>query len=633
MSAICGLIDLGGAPMDTRDWQEMFGALSHRGPDGSAVWSAPGAMLGHQMLRVTPDSFDDLQPWLEPGTELIITADARLDNREELGEKLGLSPTLARTIPDSRLILRAWQAWGESTPERLVGSFAFAIWDNATRRLFCCRDHFGTRSLYYFYDGRRFIFASEAKGILATPGRSRRLNAARLVAMLSPVTQYADHEQTLYREIYSLPAGTSMIVDADGLHTRTYWTPDAETEWPYSSEAEALEAFRELMEQVIRAQTRSAFPVGALLSGGLDSSSVVSVAARSLAAERQPLTTFSVVLPEGHPPGMIDEREFIDQFSDWQNLTLRYITDPQRGPFDNLEFITRQTESPFMSSRGYLYAAFAEAARASGIRVILNGDCGEAGPTSYAHGYYAELLLRLKWGLLARELHRRSRLLHAPLPRLVRSLVVGPVVRHLARQFTCRMSPPSAELPHAMSPRFVAEHLSKLPPAHDEMLKDQNRLRPDHRENERRFAWILYRRHSYPRGLFPGYEHLDMRLPFFDYRMLMFCRAAPGRLKVRDGYTRYLVRAGLDGILPPRIQWRTCKQPFSPDYQQRYEAQRAQARAILAEISPGDPVRAIVDVERLRRLVDHATPREAMHVVPSGIYLLFFLRQFSDFRR
>ncbi|HKX31070.1 MAG TPA: asparagine synthase-related protein [Blastocatellia bacterium] len=632
MSAICGLIDLGGIPMERRDWQAMLEALSHRGPDGSAIWSGQGAMLGHQMLRVTPDSFDDLQPWSDPDTASIITVDARLDNREELSEELGLSSAQARIIPDSRLILRAWQAWGESAPERLVGSFAFAIWDDTARRLFCCRDHLGNRSLFYFYDGRRFIFASEAKGILAVPGLTRRLNTARLVAMLSLVTRFGDHEQTFYQEIYSLPAGTSMSVDAGGLHRRTYWTPDAETEWRYSSETEALEAFRELIDRVIRAQTRSAFPVGALLSGGLDSSAVVSVAARSLAAEGQPLTTFSAVLPENHPSGMIDEREFIEQFSDWQNLSLRYISDPQRGPFDDLERLTWQTESPFLTSRHYLYAAFAQAARESGIRVLLNGDWGEAGPTTHAFGYYAELLLQLKWGLLARELSRRSRIQRTPLTRLARSLVVGPIVRHVVRQFTSRISLPSAEVRHAMTPGFVAQHLPSLTLSRDEPLKGYNVLRPNHRQNQRRFAWLMYRRHGSPQGLFAGYEQLDMRYPFSDHRLLSFCRAAPGRLKVRDGYTRYLIRAGLDGILPPRIQWRICKQPFSPDYHRRYAAQRAQARRILAEIAPGDPVRAIVDVERLRRLVERATPEEALHVVPSGIYLLFFLRQFSDFR-
>jgi asparagine synthase (glutamine-hydrolysing) len=633
MSAICGFVSLDGTPVEARDWQSLLGALSHRGPDGAASWASPRAALGHQMMRVAPDSVSDRQPWHDPAARLTITAAARLDNRGELCALLDVPSAERQQIPGSQLILRAWQKWGEACPERLIGDFAFAIWDEAARRLFCCRDHLGGGALFYFRDGRRFIFASEAKGILAVPGVPKRLNATRLAAMASPEARFGLHEQTFYQDIYSLPAGASLTVDESGARQRTYWTPDEETEWPYASDEEALEAFRALMDEVLRAHTRSLFPIGALLSGGLDSSGVVSVAARARAAEGQTLTTFSAVLPEPSPPGLSDEREFIEQFRGWPNLIMRYITDPGRGPFDDLERITRQAESPLLTSRHYLYTAFAQAAREAGIRVLLNGDWGEQGPTSHADGYYAELFRRWQWRTLARELTQRGKLHQAPVWRLARALVAAPLARHALAQLPARQLASAAREAHVLTPEFMAAHRPALPQPMDDLLTGRYHTLPDHRQNQRRMIWAVYRKHARPPSQFTGYEQVDMRYPFSDRRLLAFCLAAPGRLKAQHGHTRYLIRAGLDGLLPERIQWRTSKMPFSPDYERRYEAQRATAQAVLDDVAPQDPVRAIVDVERVRRLLAQGTAYDAMQIVPTGIYLICFLRQFADFRR
>src|SRR5262245_25156207 len=112
MSAICGLVNLDGRPVDEPDGVDMLGALSHRGPDGTAGWRSERVMLGHLMMRVTPESFNDVQPGHDPEARLTITAAARLDNRDQLCERLGIPPSRRQEISDSQLILSAWQAWG-----------------------------------------------------------------------------------------------------------------------------------------------------------------------------------------------------------------------------------------------------------------------------------------------------------------------------------------------------------------------------------------------------------------------------------------------------------------------------------------------------------------------------------------
>jgi asparagine synthase (glutamine-hydrolysing) len=138
---------------------------------------------------------------------------------------------------------------------------------------------------------------------------------------------------------------------------------------------------------------------------------------------------------------------------------------------------------------------------------------------------------------------------------------------------------------------------------------------------------------------FSGYENISLALPYFDKRVIEFCLAAPGEMKVWGGYHRYLIRASLAGILPPAIQWRISKEPFSPDLHLRYNRQRPQAQALLASIAPHDPIRHIVNVEKLKRLATIEMPagwtntsaHEASMNALRGIYLIAFLRQFGEY--
>jgi len=141
---------------------------------------------------------------------------------------------------------------------------------------------------------------------------------------------------------------------------------------------------------------------------------------------------------------------------------------------------------------------------------------------------------------------------------------------------------------------------------------------------------------------FPGHHNVEFAYPFADKRMLEFCLAAPNDLKVHNGYKRYLIREGLDGVLPPEIQWRPTKLPFSPDYQPRYNAQREWAHNFFLQIKPKDPIRDVVDIDRLERLSAHdmknvrvSSPADhaAMQTVPLGVYIVVFLRQFSEFKQ
>jgi asparagine synthase (glutamine-hydrolysing) len=150
MSGIAGLYYLDGQPVGCPDLERMVFRLAHRGPDGMGIWHGGPVELGHRMLWTTPESLQEQCPLVSLSGDLGLTTDARVDNRDELVTALGWSDGLRGGITDSRLILAAYKKWGTSCPAKLLGDFAFTIWDSHNRRLFCVRDHFGIRPFYYY---------------------------------------------------------------------------------------------------------------------------------------------------------------------------------------------------------------------------------------------------------------------------------------------------------------------------------------------------------------------------------------------------------------------------------------------------------------------------------------------------
>src|SRR3989442_1004237 len=220
-------------------------------------------------------------------------ADARIDNRAELCSVLS-APS---TVTDAELILQAYARWGERCPEHLLGDFAFALWDARRGFLFCARDHFGVKPFYYHHrPGRLFAFASEIKGLLVLSDVPRRLNETRVADYLVPLLE--DKEITFYEGIVRLPPAHHMTVSRDGVRIEQYWALDPDREIRMKSDGEYAAAFREIFTEAVRCRLARPIPVGSMLSGGLDSSSIVFVAPKLLAEDgSRELHTFSAIFP------------------------------------------------------------------------------------------------------------------------------------------------------------------------------------------------------------------------------------------------------------------------------------------------------------------------------------------------
>ncbi len=580
-------------------WLNSIGrSISARLNDGICV-------LGSQ-----PDSF-----LTSSRSRASICADAEIHNRVDILRYLA-SPDLTSLSSDAALLLAAWEKWGESCASYLVGEFSFAIWDPSRRRLFCCRDHLGTRPFLYWREGSRVAFGSDPLSVLSLPGVPRVLNRGKLAAGATRSECGPEmHEETLHAGIFSVPSATSITFEGSTTKKHVYWNPEEVSPSARISEDDVMDGLRELLFEAVKCRIDRKTNIAALLSGGLDSSSVVALAARLLAESNRSVLAIAAVLPESSKPAFTDEREFIDQFRSWAGVKIEYVAPEGGGPFDGIENPTDFAPTPLRYTRQYLSNALQEAVASSGADIILDGGWGEAGPTTVGQGYYLELASRMRWLTLGRELERSW---------VVRRL--SPV-RAMAREIRPTYFPNRAIAPQfLLSPDFLGAFPQVPNPAEFRW--------PDHRRVQT--LRILRRMSTHANRTPPVFCGVPATFPFLDKRILEFCLKAPGDLKVRDGYPRYLIRRALDGILPKAIQWRTTKRPFAPDYSKRYRSQLGKARAFAAAIPARDPVRTVVDVERLRCLLDQPDSPSgragALSLVPATIYLICFLRQFSEFR-
>jgi len=633
MTTFCGVFSLDG----NTSIAELENMLISSGEDTASArstWDSNIISLGQMTIFNTPESFHETLPFYDPDSELTITGDIRLDNQVELCKQLELAAP--HTCGDARVILSAYKKWGESVAEHLTGDFAFVIWNNKQRKLICCTDHLGSRSIFYFFNGKKFIFASTPNPILQHKAVPCIINPNKLSTIAFPEISRLFWSESWFNDIFPIPAATVTTVSNDGIKTRKYWTPDNRKELHFKNTNDFEDAFKDVLFRAIGNRMRSNFPVTALLSGGLDSSAVVSVAAKILEQRNCELEVFSAVLPDNADPSLIDERYYIDLFKKFPNIKINYVTAPGKGFFSDLEILQTNIYSPNLISRHYLSTAFIKAAQAMGSRILLDGGGGEMGISFHGAGGYAELFKKIQWRTLGHELKCRTQLTGEPLLKNVYSDVMRPLlpVNFLRRNVIGTIRSIGKKRISCLRDDLAEDLRRHAESGKYELSKSLPGVSSSHRVNH---ANLIRRVQEKARGKI-DFGAVVPTYPLLDKELLEFCLAAPLAFKIKNGYKRYSVRAGLNGLLPQEIQWRNTKCPFSPDYDVRYQAQLPQVRSFLNDISSNDPVREIVDIDKLKAWTDVSLrPGDlpgniALDVVPEGIYLIHFLRRFPEYR-
>ncbi len=623
MSAIFGYFRLDSSAASRDQLVGMSERLAHRGPDGCGLWIRGAVGLGHHMLHTTPESIGERQPWEMQETDLVVVADARIDNRAELIRSLGGARSAGVGVPtDSQLILAAYQRWGEECANRLLGDFAFVIWDARRQSLFCARDPMGVKPFYYHHSARLFAFASEIKGLLALPEVPRRLNELQLAYYLE--ARLDDCAMTFYDGIVRLPAATYLRVGVPALSASSYWTLPSSAELRLRDDREYADAFKELFTAAVTSRVRSAFPVGATLSGGLDSSSIACAAQAQLARQRgPPLHTFSAVFPNlpERERRVADESRYIDTVLARGGFVAHRIEADRLTPLCDLPaMLWHQDEAPIGYNMYMHWALYGEAER-QGVRPFLDGLDGdacvgygldrlsqmardgqwagleyeiralceryrEAGPRPEVFArQHATVHLDecakgwrwITWIRSGRELVRRFDLSWRELllRHALRPLIPESVLATWRRLRGQRPRPSLVSTAFARRVRFT-EHLSKL---------NEETERPLGSPAEAH--WLGVRSPLYQYALEMADKaaarfHLEPRYPFFDRRLIEFCARLPLEQRLSQGWTRVILRRAMEATLPPEIQWRTAKQDLSPNFHRglRADDRRFVERAI-----------------------------------------------------
>jgi len=556
--------------------------------------------------------------WSSQFKHLSVCADVQLHNRQELYSRLVLDKE-AHTWSDSRVLIAAFEKWGEGCARHLLGEFSFAVWDDRSRRLLCFRDQMGTRPFFYWQSGTKFLFASDIRILLSIPGVRRQLNERKLAGMAVFDGQHYYPEETFHRQIFSLPPASILTTDAGGIRKQTYWVPEIRPDLVPRKPEDAYEALREILFQSVECRLPAGSQACAELSGGLDSSAITAIAARCLEKKGRTLLAVAGALPVDFDPANAfqpDEREFIEEFRSWPNIRIQYETAPERGPLDRIEEPSHFFATPVRTTRFFLYEALHETAAAHGAHSILRGVSGEMGPTSLGRRYHLQLAASFHWQVLFREL----RMLKAV--RGVRPLrfLVGQGI-DLFRPFPWK--------------RIDQVLFTRAFETSGRAWRRPRRFTLDQQKHQLSLIQDLLGMHAAWWAKSMEYP-IRISQPWLDKRVVEFCLAAPPCLKVRNGYQRNLMRASLEGVLPRKIQWRTSKAPFSPNFAFRFNTQLEKARKFIDAIAPKDPVRTVIDVDRLASILKPADPQKDTPVeresIPATFYVLCFLRQFPEFR-
>ncbi|MFA6012714.1 MAG: asparagine synthase-related protein [Desulfobacteraceae bacterium] len=580
MSSICGIFNLNGNPARPELIEKMTSVLDHFGADRTGTWKNHDSTvsLGQVMLFNTPESLHEILPFHHDFSRLTITADARIDNRDDLFISLAIPYPERSNMPDSLLILEAYQKWGSNCPKYLMGDFTFAIWDEREKHLFCARDQMGAKPLFYYTSPDIFLFATEMKGLFQITGRPSSLNQAWIIDSLTALV--ADKEYTPYSEMFRLMPGHVMIISSDKIIQERYWALDPEKEIHLGSEEEYVEAFREKLTEAVLCRTRSAYPVGCELSGGLDSSAVAALAARQTGEQGVPFITFSHVLGDDDATlGRLikDEKEFADRLRQYAGIDhYRNVSSEGRGVIETLKQMLVVQDGLAMSNFYTFSDLLFESGQTVGIRSLLSGFGGDEGVSCEAGSYLHDLVDEKAWKILWQEfLFTIKHDAKFPAKGIAGKIILNtfPVLGELLRPVT-----ETRRLHRKGSSAFNIQMFSLNPEFYGNAnihnrLETISRLSSHKNFRNKQFARIMHPhlplRMEYS-SIASSARGIEYRYPLLDIRLLEFHLAAPLRLKNKHGQGRYLFRKSVEGIVPPEIQWRTDKSGSTiPAFQQR----------------------------------------------------------------
>ena len=563
MCGICGFVGEAGGPGDLGVIRSMAETLRHRGPDGdgflelgqSLEQRALRGWLGHRRLKIIDLTEAAHQPMTNEDASVALLYNGEVYNFRELRRRLQSLGYRFRSTGDTEVVLRAYEHWGERCVEELDGMFAFAVWDARRARVFLARDRTGKKPLYYTTLGGRLTFGSEIKALLAAPWVEPRVNVTAIPEYL--VYGYVPDSRTMYDGIEQVPPASTVSYGPEGLsEPREYWDalPDRQFEKP---PPDAPHEIARLLEGAVRRRLVADVPLGALLSGGLDSSVVVGLMSK---LSREPVRTFSIGFPED---ASFDERRYARLVADHFG-TVHTEFEVRMDAVSLLDRLLWHHDQPFADSSAIPTFIVCQLAREH-VTVALNGDGGD----EVFSGYDRFRALRVsEWFP-----RPAAGFLRGALQRVPRSNGYYDVRRRAAR-FLAAVDRPPAERYQAwvsvLSDDLIAELFAReAPSVHDGRLPRASatfHARSAHLPPLDQVLYVNLKTYL-PGDLSVKMDRMSMassletRSPFLDTALIEYLARIPARYKVGLRRSKPLLRAAFYPMLPRRI-WHRRKHGF-----------------------------------------------------------------------
>ena len=606
MSALAGIWQFDGRPNGPESCARMLSAQELYGPDSGDQWSGGHITLGRRLMRLLPEDAFDRQPLVGGNGRFVLAADLRLDNRDDLVRELGIPSPAASRLSDSAILMAAVERWEEDSVSRIVGDYAFALWDASKRRFMLARDPLGGRPLCYHRGEGFFAFASMPKGLHALPEIPYAPDEQRIAEFLILIPDTGP--RTFFEGIERVEPGHVVIVTSGSLTKRKFWNPGRREALPQRPE-EYIERGRELLDEAVRCRLRGVKDVAATLSGGLDSSAVVATAARLLAPAGGQVTAFTCVPRRGFagagtPGQILDEGPLAAATAAlYPNVRHVLLHTPNRSPLADLDRNFHYSGQPRLAICNLaMERKLVDSILERRLNVVLGGALG-----NFAFSYAGMALLP--------ELFRAGHWIEWW--RAAGALVAkqGWTWPHAVAETVGPWFPSSLWAWVRKERRGDDPDLfgySAINPARFEELGLHERARETGRDLAGRpwkdsFEERLWCLNRCDPGdtvkAFLAESRLDAREPLTDIRLVEFCLALPTDQFLRDGTDRLLARRILADRLPSAVIENRHIGLDSGDWYERLTAARTEVADELDRLAACAPAARVLDLPRLRRLV------------------------------
>ena len=616
MSAIFGIINHDGKPVEEAHLRRMSEAMQDWGPHGQAFWSDGVVGLGSLLLHNTPESHAEQLPFRAPDG-LVLTAAARLDNRVDLCRQLEIDPATQSETPDSQLILEAYRKWNHTDClNHLLGDWIFALWDPEQRSLILARDQHGNTGVYTFSNERFFAFSSSVRGLLALPEVPMQLNEVRVVERLA--VWPGDGWSTFYTGIQRLPPSHYLHIREGEVQTRRYWRLEETPELRLGSDEEYLEAFLVVYDRAVRDMLRCDRPVGVTLSGGLDSGSVAALAAGALRERGERLAAFGSVPVYDteqltHASRFGDESPFMQASADHAgNIDLHLIRSEKINPMQGIRRSLTIHDAPTHStSNQYWMAALLDKAQEMGLGAILTGQGGNA--TVSWRGVLPAPIARLRQGATWEDVRQdlriyRQRYGFSPWD-LLRSRLISPLLPASFKSwYKGSRRQKQSWLKHSLLNPQIMDELNLY--GRD---KEQESQKTDMGQMDgRQLRMLMLRPDRSNIGalwmeLGAAFQ-LEVRDPTAEKRLLEFCLAIPEEMYTHGGEERLLVRRAMQGRMPDEVLWNQRRGRQAADVILRLKQKDCleDARSVLADLEDSPLAHRFLDMKRMQQVFEAA---------------------------